>query len=109
MPEVILTRALSAQTGGALRHQVRANHVREALDRVFDDCPLLHRYLLTDTGKLRPHVNIFVNGAMIADRRELTDPLTAQDEVHVLQAVSSGVLPDRIPTPARREARAEPS
>ena len=90
VPEVILTRALSQQTGGELRHRVNAGFVREALDQVFHDHPLLRRYLLTDTGKLRPHVNVFVNGALVADRRELSDSLAINDEVLVLQAVSGG-------------------
>jgi molybdopterin synthase sulfur carrier subunit len=90
VPEVILTRALSQQTGGELRHQVQAGHVREALDQIFVNHPLLRRYLLTDTGKLRPHVNVFVNGALVADRRALSDPLATNDEVYVLQAVSGG-------------------
>jgi sulfur-carrier protein len=35
--------------------------VQEALDRVFAENPLLRSYLLDDQGRLRQHVNVFVN------------------------------------------------
>ncbi len=90
VPEVVLTRALAAQTGGELRHQVEAANVRGALEVVIDAHPLLRRYLLTDTGQLRPHVNVFVNDALVEDRRGLSDTIGERDQVHVLQAVSGG-------------------
>lgn len=64
--------------------------VREVLDRVFATDPLLRSYILDDQGRLRRHVNVFVNSDMIADRRTLSDPVGARDEIHVLQALSGG-------------------
>lgn len=62
--------------------------VREVLDRVFAGDALLRSYVLDDQGRLRRHVNVFVDGAMVADRARLSDPAGA--EIHVLQALSGG-------------------
>jgi hypothetical protein len=64
--------------------------VREVLDRVFADDPLLRSYILDEHGRLRRHVNVFVGGQMIADRLALSDQVKPQDEIYVLQALSGG-------------------
>ena len=64
--------------------------VREVLERVFADDPLLRSYILDDQGRLRRHVNVFVGGQMIGDRLRLSDPVAAGDEIYVLQALSGG-------------------
>ena len=61
--------------------------VIQALDRVY---PRMSTYLIDEGGALRPHVNIFVNGEMIADRQNLSDALGEGDTVHVMQALSGG-------------------
>ena len=93
MPTVVLTRALAQQTDGALRHQVDATTVHDALEHVFDKHPLLRRYLLTDTGIVRPHVNVFLNDGPVRDRQTLADHCLENDEIQVLQAVSGGSNP----------------
>ena len=64
--------------------------VQEALDRVFADNPLLRSYLLDDQGRLRQHVNVFVNEYAIVDRNRLSDPITPSDDLYVIQALSGG-------------------
>jgi hypothetical protein len=64
--------------------------VREVLDRVFADDPLLRSYVLDEQGRLRRHVNVFVGGRMIADRLALSDRVGTADEIYVLQALSGG-------------------
>jgi molybdopterin converting factor small subunit len=64
--------------------------VREVLDRVFADDPLLRSYVLDEQGRLRRHVNVFVGGRMVVDRRGLTDPVGPGDSIYVLQALSGG-------------------
>lgn len=72
------------------RTTVPGSTVRELLDGVFEGNPRLKRYLLEDHGGLRKHVQVFVNGDMVGDRRHLTDPLAADDDVYVMQALSGG-------------------
>lgn len=64
--------------------------VAEALARVFADTPKLRHYLLDDQGRLRKHVNVFVNGEPVADRHGLSDPVSEIDEIFVFQSLSGG-------------------
>ena len=64
--------------------------VQEALDRVFAENPLLRSYLLDDQGRLRQHVNVFVNEYAVLDRNRLSDPITPSDDLYVIQALSGG-------------------
>lgn len=58
-----------------------------ALDESF---PGLGGYLVDERGRLRRHVNIFVNGEMIVDREALADPVSDSTQVFILQALSGG-------------------
>ena len=64
--------------------------VREALEEVFADNPSLRSYLLDEHGRLRRHINIFINDRMVADRIRLSDAVGPEDEVYVFQALSGG-------------------
>ena len=89
MPRVTFTANLqrhldvpSLEVGGA--------RVGEVLNAVFAEKPLLRSYIVDDQGRLRRHVNVFVNKAMIADRDGLSDAVRPDDEVFVFQALSGG-------------------
>jgi molybdopterin synthase sulfur carrier subunit len=60
------------------------------LDVVFADNPRLRGYVLDDQGRLRHHVVVFVDGQQIRDRVTLADPVAADAEVAVMQALSGG-------------------
>jgi molybdopterin converting factor small subunit len=62
----------------------------EVLEAVFAQKPMLRSYIVDDQGRLRRHVNLFVNAAMIADRDGLSDAVGTDDEVFVFQALSGG-------------------
>ena len=64
--------------------------VRAVMNAVFAENPPLRSYLVDDQGRLRKHVNIFINDAMITDRTGLTDPVSDDDRVFVFQALSGG-------------------
>ena len=64
--------------------------VRDVLEGFFRDNEVARGYVLDDQGTLRRHMNIFVNGEPIADRTSLSDPVSDQDEVFVMQALSGG-------------------
>ena len=63
---------------------------REVLDAVFADNPMLKSYILDDQGRVRRHVNVFINGSFVSDRLALSDPVGPNDEVFVFQALSGG-------------------
>lgn len=83
-------------TGNLERHlscppvDAAGEDVRAVLDSVFEANPALRGYLLDDQSRLRKHVNIFINGEMVSDRKRLSDPVAPRDEIHVIQALSGG-------------------
>jgi hypothetical protein len=70
--------------------KVDGHTVREALEQVFAHVPRMRRYVLDDQGSLREHVVVFVNGLQIDDPRGLTDVVSVDGEVYVMQALSGG-------------------
>lgn len=67
-----------------------ARTVREALDHVFAANPQLRSYIVDEQGRLRKHVNIYINDKTLTDRVALSDAVTSNDEVFVFQALSGG-------------------
>ncbi len=64
--------------------------VRGVVEAGLADDPLLRGYVLDDQDRLRKHVNIFIDGAMIADRLRLSDPVAPDADIYVMQALSGG-------------------
>lgn len=64
--------------------------VREALDLAFESNPDVRPYILDEHGALRKHMNIFVDGRMIFDRQKLSDSISENAEIYVMQALSGG-------------------
>jgi sulfur-carrier protein len=64
--------------------------VAQVLAAVFAGDDLLRGYVLDEQGRLRKHVNIYLDGALIADRLRLSDPVAETSEIYVLQALSGG-------------------
>lgn len=58
-----------------------------ALERL---APGLAFYVCDERGRLRRHVNIFVDGEMLVDRRALSDALGPDSRVFIAQALSGG-------------------
>jgi molybdopterin synthase sulfur carrier subunit len=64
--------------------------LRAVLDELEARYPGVTRYVLDDQGRLRQHVNIFIDGAMIKDRTMLSDPFQENSEIYIMQALSGG-------------------
>ena len=64
--------------------------VRAALDAYFAGNPTARGYVLDERGCLRQHMNIFVGGRLIADRNQLSDDVSPDDTIDVMQALSGG-------------------
>lgn len=76
--------AQAAKTG--LIHQVEGSTVREALGSLFEREPGLQGHIVDETGEIRPHVSLFVEGTQAS-----LDSLVGEDaEIRILQAVSGG-------------------
>ena len=87
MATVLLPRSLLALFPGAeRRHEVAGTTVEEVLSAVDVGVPGLRDRLVESGPRLRPHINVFVDG-LPAD---LTTPVGATATVHVIPAVSGG-------------------
>jgi hypothetical protein len=64
--------------------------VAEVLQAGLADDPLLRGYVQDEQGRLRKHVNIYLDGALIRDRLRLSDAVGPASELYVLQALSGG-------------------
>jgi len=70
--------------------QVEGATVYEAMRSVFEANPLARGYLLDDRGAVRKHMVIFVDGEGVKDRDRLSDPVSTDSEIYVMQALSGG-------------------
>ena len=81
---------LRDRCAGASRLSVSAANVRAALEEIERSHPSLFRSVCDETGKVRRHVNVFVNTSNIRDGEGLDTPLAPGDEVTIFPAVSGG-------------------
>jgi sulfur-carrier protein len=52
--------------------------------------PGLGSYIIDEHGKLRKHVNIFIGEHLIHDRERLSDPVSEDAQIYIMQALSGG-------------------
>ena len=87
MAIVLLPRSLLALFPGVeRRHEVAGRSVGEVLAALDSAIPGLRDRLVESGPRLRPHINVFVDG----NPAELATPLTPEAVVHVIPAVSGG-------------------
>ena len=69
---------------------VEASTVAEVVREMEKVAPGFAFYVCDEIGRLRRHVNIFVEEERIADRKRLTDRLEPDSRVFIMQALSGG-------------------
>lgn len=62
----------------------------DVMKELFSEIPILVSYLLNDDGSVRKHVAIVVDGEPIRDREKLSDPISDDADIFVMQALSGG-------------------
>jgi molybdopterin converting factor small subunit len=87
---VIVSSPLRDFCGGAAEIRVCAGDVRGVLTELERCEPRLHRAICDETGRVRRHVNLFVNDLHMSERGGLDATLASGDVVTVLPAVSGG-------------------
>ena len=75
---------------GAKELPASAGTVRAVLEQLERDQPLLYRNLCDETGKVRRHLNVFVNTENVRDLNGVDTTLAGGDVVTFLPAVSGG-------------------
>jgi molybdopterin converting factor small subunit len=86
MPHVRLRGTLKRLADDRPEHAIDAATVDELLRTLEREHPALAGWVLDERGRLRPHINVFVNG----ERASQQEPLAAEDCVDVLPAISGG-------------------
>jgi sulfur-carrier protein len=84
---VLLPRSLLALFPGVeRRHQVAGDTIDQVLAALDAAAPGMRDRLVEEGPRLRPHINVFVDGRPA----DLTTPVGADATVHVIPAVSGG-------------------
>jgi molybdopterin converting factor small subunit len=87
MATVLLPRSLLALFPGVeRRHEGAGTTVGEILDALDTGVPGMRDRLVDAGPRLRPHINVFVDG----QPADLTTPVAVSATVHVIPAVSGG-------------------
>jgi hypothetical protein len=69
---------------------VEASTVADVVREMERIAPGFGFYVCDELGRLRQHVNIFIENQMITDRRRLLDAVRPESKVFILQALSGG-------------------
>ena len=64
--------------------------LRQVLDEYFQANPQARGYVLDDQGRIRQHMVVFIDGEQARDREHLTDSVTSNAVIDVIQALSGG-------------------
>ena len=94
MPAPDITVAVSSPLrdfcGGEAEIRVRVADLRALLGELERSQPRLHRAICDETGRIRRHVNLFINELHMSERGGLDATLAPGDVVTILPAVSGG-------------------
>jgi molybdopterin converting factor small subunit len=90
MAKIKFTSALKPFFPSLTDLELEGSTVREIVIQVETRFPGISTYLMDETGSLRKHVNIFLQGDLIKDRERLSDSVKNSDEVLIFQALSGG-------------------
>jgi sulfur-carrier protein len=90
MPTVAVTSHLARFMPSGARSVAGAT-AAQALDAVFKQCPGLRSYVLDEHGRLRQHMNVFIDGRAVRDRVSLADAVQEKSEIYIFQALSGGL------------------
>ena len=85
MAQVMLRAPLSELCGGRA-HAIPGGTVGEVLGALEREYPPIAGWVLDEQGRIREHVNVFVNGTQGEERT----PVQPDDHVHVLPAITGG-------------------
>lgn len=90
MPTVKFTYALKRFFPNLKETPIPSNNLPELMEALEKEYPGFRSYILDERGRLRKHVNIFVDNELIEDRENLSDQVKEDSEVYIMQALSGG-------------------
>jgi sulfur-carrier protein len=86
MATVTLRAPLKERTGGVARHDLPGDSVGAALRELERRHPRVTGWILDERGRIRPNINVFVNGEQAREDA----PLMPGDAVQVLPSIAGG-------------------
>ena len=78
---------LRSYTAGAHTLSLRGDTLAEVLSALEQRCPGIRFRMIDEQDRIRPHIRIFVNQREV---KSLDEAVAAQDEVHLICALSGG-------------------
>ena len=90
MPTVKFTYALKRFFPDLKEIPVQSDNLPSLLKNIDQQYPGIQNYIVDERGSLRKHVNIFIDGELIRDREQLSDALSENSEIYIMQALSGG-------------------
>lgn len=90
MPTVRFTYALKRFFPGLKDTPAKGSTLLDVLGEMDASYPGVLGYILDEQHSLRKHVNIFIDGTVITDRQQLSDPFGVDSEIYIMQALSGG-------------------
>jgi len=85
--KVLIPSALRSYTDGVANIEAGGATLAACLADLDRAYPGIRFRMIDEQEKIRPHIRIFINGEQV---RGLAQPLNAQDEVIIVQALSGG-------------------
>lgn len=90
MAKVKFTQALTRFFPEISDMEVEGSTIWEVVQKIEKELPGISSYILEEDGRLRKHVNIFLEDDMIEDTVHLSDHVSDNQEVLIYQALSGG-------------------
>lgn len=90
MAQVKFTSALKRFFPDLDSDHIQQSTVLDVINDLEIKFPGLKNYLLDDQEELRKHVNIFMDGVILQDRKNLEIPVDEKTELYFIQALSGG-------------------
>lgn len=90
MPQVELTSQLAQLANCPAVQSAVGGSLSETLQSLFAEHAELRQHLLDESGAVRAHLAVFVDGQMINDRANLDIPVGDEAQIFVMQALSGG-------------------
>lgn len=70
--------------------EVEAANVAEIIEAVEARWEGLADYIVDENGAVRKHVNIFIGEELIHDKQRLSDKVSPESRIYIMQALSGG-------------------
>ena len=90
MPVLRIPTPLRSYTAGLSEVPVQGENVAQAMQDLLTQHPSLRPHLYNGEGRLRPYVNLFIEGNNIKDLQGLDTPIKETDKLMLIPSIAGG-------------------